>query len=490
MASEPPTSFSTGRRVGIAFGVVIGFVAAAAILVMLNYISQNFFFMRRFVSTDNRLELSPQTMGLLKSVTNEIRVTLYYDRNDPLYRTVGALLNEYHLANPRLTVETVDYTSSPAEAQRIKAQYKLDSPTDKNLVIFDCAGRVKMVNGDSMMDYTPERVPNKEELEFRKRPVAFKGEMICSALLLGVTNPKPLKASYLIGHGEHALSSGDEPTGYLKFASGVVLQNFVQIEPLSLLGTNTVPADCGVLIIAGPTKPLAETELAKIEQYLEEGGRLLMLFNYETAEKEIGMEKLLAKWGVNVTSHKLVDEQNSLRGKDVVVRGFSKHPVVNALQASSIHVIWPREISRLESATAAADAPTVDEIALTGPGTVVDGEAASAPKPRSIAVALEKGAVKAINNGRGTTRMVVAGDSIFLGNQLLDSAANRDFQSYALNWLLDRTQLLEGPGPKKVTEFTMAMTRSQLKSANAILLLGMPAAVLLLGLIVRWQRRN
>lgn len=490
MASERPTSFSTGRRIGIGFGVVLGFVAAAAILVMLNYISHNFFFLRRFVSTDNRLQLSPQTLGLLKSLTNEIHVTLYYDRRDPLFPTVNALVNEYHLANPKLTVETVDYTSSPAEAQRVKAKYKLDAPTDKNLVIFDCADRVKMVNGDSMMDYTPERVPNKQELEFRKRPVAFKGEMICSALLLGVTNPKPLRASYLIGHGEHALSNGEDQTGYLKFASGVVLQNFVQIEPLSLLGTNTVPADCGVLIVAGPGKALSEVELGKIERYLEEGGRLLALFNYETAQKEIGLEKLLAKWGVNVTGNIVKDEQNSLRSQDIVVRSFSKHPVVNALQDSSIHVILPREITRIESATAAADAPTVDEIAMTGPNSVIAGETNSPAKPRSIAVALEKGAVKGVNNGRGTTRMVVTGDSIFFGNQMIDSAANRDFQSYVLNWLLNRPELLEGLGPRPVTEFKIVMTRSQLKSAYAILLLGMPGVVLLFGAIVRWRRRN
>ena len=31
---------------------------------------------------------------------------------------------------------------------------------------------------------------------------------------------------------------------------------------------------------------------------------------------------------------------------------------------------------------------------------------------------------------------------------MIDAAANRDFAGYAVNWLLDRTVLLEGIGPR------------------------------------------
>ncbi len=39
--------------------------------------------------------------------------------------------------------------------------------------------------------------------------------------------------------------------------------------------------------------------------------------------------------------------------------------------------------------------------------------------------------------------MVVAGDSLFLDNQLINDGANRDFAGYAVNWLLDRPTLLK-----------------------------------------------
>jgi len=45
----------------------------------------------------------------------------------------------------------------------------LNSPTDKNLVIFDCEGRVKIVPGDSLTQVKLEAVPNPKEREFRRR---------------------------------------------------------------------------------------------------------------------------------------------------------------------------------------------------------------------------------------------------------------------------------------------------------------------------------
>ena len=68
-----------------------------------------------------------------------------------------------------------------------------------------------------------------------------------TSLLLAVTNPKPLKAYVLQGHGEHNLDSGDEVTGYLGFKT-VLEQNYIQVEALNLRGTNTVPQDCSLLI--------------------------------------------------------------------------------------------------------------------------------------------------------------------------------------------------------------------------------------------------
>ena len=105
-------------------------------------------------------------------------------------------------------------------------------------------------------------------------------------------------------------------------------------------------------------------------------------------------------------------------------------------------------------------------------------------------VAVEQKAAPGVANTRGTTRMIVTGDSFFLGNRQIESAANRDFAGYAANWLLDRTVLLEGIGPRPVTEFRLTMTQAQQKDVRWLLLGALPGGVLLFGWFVWLVRRN
>lgn len=486
---EERPSYTAGRKWRAGLSVAIGILALLAIVLMANFASWNYFFRRTSISSQTRVELSAQTIGLLKSITNDVKITLYYDKADPMFTTIAALATEYKLANPKISIETVDYTRDTIAAQAIKAKYQLDAPTDKNLVIFDCEGRVKRINGDSLTETTLEAVPNEREREFRRRPVAFRGEMMFSAMLLAVNNPNPLNACYLIGHGEHPSDKKDDETGYLKFLS-LIIQNHIRVSPLSLLGTNSVPEDCHLLIIAGPKTTIPEVELDKIEKYLESGGRLLAMVNFTTTDKNTGLESLLAKWGVNVSRQTVRDEKRSVRGQDVVIGNFADHPVVNPLTLSSIHMILPRMIGQVEVASSAADAPKVTELAFSSPEGQLNEMPDAPAKPYPVAVAVEKGAVAGVSSSRGTARIVVVGDSFMFGNQMIDSAANRDFASYAINWLVDRTQLLEGLGPKPVVEYTLVMTQSQMNSARWILLGGMPGAVLLLGVMVWLRRRN
>jgi hypothetical protein len=95
-----------------------------------------------------------------------------------------------------------------------------------------------------------------------------------------------------------------------------------------------------------------------------------------------------------------------------------------------------------------------------------------------------------VANARGTTRILVVGDSFFLGNRMIDSGANRDFLGYAANWLLDRTTLLKGIGPRPVTEFRLLMTRTQQREVRWLLLGALPGAVLLFGCLVWLVRRK
>jgi hypothetical protein len=489
MASDPSSkpSFSRGRKWSIGFNVLLAVIMVFAVTVMANYLSGRYF-QRFYLSTRTRVELSPRTVHLLQSLTNQVRVVLYYDKDQPLYSDISELLKEFHFTDPAITVETVDYDRDPGAAQDLKIKYNLGASTNKDLVIFDCGGNTKIIPGNALAEYTLEPVPNPTEREFRRRPVAFKGEMMFIGALLAVTTPKPFKACFLQGHGEPSLGDSSEAMGYGKFA-GILEQNHIQVEPLTLVN-NPVPADCNLLIIAGPKDPIAQHELDQIVQYVTEGGRLLVMFNAYSVNRQTGLEPILANWGVKVASGVIADTNNSYSGSDVIVSAFGRNPTVNPLTGSSLEMVLPREISRIDPSAPAADGSKVEEIAFSGPESFLRGHQSTPERrPLPLMVAVEKSGVKGVVSERGSTRILVIGDSIFLDNQLIDAAANRDFAGYAVNWLLDRTLLLEGLGPKPITEYRIMVSQSQLQKLEWILLGAMPGGVLMLGGLV-WLRRR
>lgn len=487
MATNLKPSFSPGRRWTIGFDVVLRTALVLAVVVMVNYLGAKFYG-RFYLSSQTRVQLSSRTLSVLHSLTNQITVTVYYDKSDDWYPAIIALLNEYRSANPKISIKTVDYMRDPGAAQKLKAQYKFSSTKDKDLVIFDCADRVKIVNGSALTQVRLEQVPNATEREFRRKPVAFNGEMMFTTMLLAVVNPKPLKAYFLQGHGEPSLTETGE-MDYQKFAT-VLAESYIATEPLLLVGDVPVPDDCNLLVIAGPRTALAEGELQKVDQYLAQGGRLFMLFNYFSVKHPTGLEPILARWGVNVIPDVVVEPNNTTSGQDVITYDFSAHPAVNPLVQLALQLVLPRPISKVDWKNPPANAPKVDELAFSSPQSKLMGEPTVAPQSYPLLAAVEQKAAPGVANTRGTTRLIVAGDSFFLGNRQIESGANRDFAGYAANWLLDRDVLLEGIGPRPVTEFRLVMTHDQQKNVRWLLLAALPGGVLAFGCLIWLVRRK
>jgi gliding motility-associatede transport system auxiliary component len=494
ISPQKPPSFSPYRRWKIGLDIVVRTALVLAVVMMVNYLSAQFFH-RFYMSSHTRITLSSRTLDVLHSLTNHVNVTVYYNKNDEMYPTVMALLDEYQLADPKISVRVVDYIRDAGEAEKIKEKYKLSSVVDKDLIIFDCKEQgeqhVKIVPGDALVQYTLQQIPNEKEREFRKKPVAFYGEMTFTSMLLAVTNPKPYKAYFLQGHGEPSLTDTGN-FGYSKFAT-VLAQNYIEVTNLDLLNRTNVPMDCNLLIIAGPQRPLADNELQAISQYLEQGGRMFVLMDYASINQPTGLEPILQQWGVNVIDDYVKDPENTQDGQDVIIHKYNRHPLTNPLIGYSLQMILPRPVERVKWGKKPANAPDVTELAFSSDDSTLAYNPAAPPRSYPLITAVEQKPVAGSSKPRGTTRILVTGDSFFLGNHYIDGGTggvNRDFLSYAVNWLLDRPNLIKGIGPRPVVEFRLTMTRQQQQDVRWLLLAALPGAILLLGGLTWLARRK
>ncbi len=507
MTSEPssPPSFSTGRRFGAGFNVFVSAVAALAVLVMVNYLSARHY--HRFQWANGaQPPLSPLTLRLLHSLTNDVKVVVFFD-TDPessLYQLVAGSLSEYQSASPHIVVETIDSQTDPTGAKRLQARYPLIGQKDKDLIVFEWNGRVKVVRASELSDYDTSKLISGQSKEVPR--TAFRGEMLFSSALAGLLDPNVPKAYFLQGHAEHD-PDNTEQSGYSEFAALLKEKNIV-FEKLIFSGAQGVPADCGLLVIAAPEKPFSPAELQRVDEYLEQGGRLLLLAGYVTYSTghitRSGLERVLAKWGVALGNNVVVDlnKQNQVAaGKEdlIEVREFSAHPIVSPLARTSILLAGARSVAKLGAGRSGPDAAKVEALALTSSQGATRSEfSTGVPRADSaldyegaipVAVAVEKGKVQGVTAEHGATRMVVVGDAEFLSNYLIDQEGNRDFASLAVNWLLDRSPQFAEIGPRAIKEFTLVVSVGQMRLLQGILLVGFPGAVMACGLIV-WLRRR
>jgi ABC-type uncharacterized transport system len=481
---KPQTSFSRSRKWKIGFDLLARTILVIAVVVMANYLGAQFS-KRFYLSPQTSAKLSSRTVNVLQSLTNHVAVTLYYDRTDDFYPDIVALLDEYRALNPKISFTTVDYVREAGAAEKTKEKYGFSSAADKNLIIFDCDGRVRVANGDDLVKYAAKGISKDKKLEIG--PAAFNAELMFTSILLALENPKPFKAYYLKNHGEPSLEDSGN-FGYMKFAT-VLAQNIISVSNLELSQANDIPMDCDLLIIAAPTVPLSEMELQKIDQYLAQGGRLLVFLNYNSIAQPTGLEPILRRWGVEVAAD-YVSDPDTITGQDIKVVKFAHHPLIDPIGGNnlSLQMILPRPVVNLELKN--PDAPEVTELAFSSDRSSLANNPTLAPRSYPLIAAVEQKNIAGVVSPRGTTRIVVAGDSVFLGNYYIEGGGNRDFLGYAVNWLLNRQTLLEGIGPRPLSEFRLSLSKIQRTEIQWLLLGALPGAVLLLGGLVWFVRRK
>lgn len=484
------TSFSPRQKWRTAAHVIGSTVALAMVLLMANYLAARH--PHRFqCSSDPRFQLSPATKDVLRSVTNQVKVIVFFDRTKPLYDMVSDLLSEYRAYCPKLQLEFVDYERSPARARLVQAEYGLAAGENADRVIFDSGAKRAVVYARDLSEFDYNAVLRGQEV----KRTGFKGEQLFTSAVFTLIDTRPTRVYFLQGHGEHDPTEEDDQLGYAKF--GRVLQEsqvtVSKLDPAALL-RGEMPKDCQLLVVANPVRSLAPEELEKIDKYLNLGGRLLVLFSVDSIKEPTGLEKWLGHWGVEVGRNVVYEapqgKPNDFR--QLIVTHFGNHPIVAPLGRSRLLLIVPRSVAPLVKTPQSADAPKPVELATTG----VDGVAVQ-PNGRverqnttvPVIVAVEKGAIQGITADRGAARLVVVGDSYCLANTAIDVAGNRDFARNTVNWLLSRDLLVQGIPTRSIKEYRITMTTGETTAMRWLFLGGFPGSVLLVGFFV-WLRRR
>jgi gliding motility-associatede transport system auxiliary component len=212
MPKAIPPSFSPRQPWTIALNVLASVLAVIAILVMANYLAARH--SRRFQwSSDARFQLSPVTKEVLRSLTNQVKVIVFFDRTKPLYSLVADLLTEYRQQSPRVDLEFVDYERSVGRARAVQIEYELDPAAEGDRIVFDSGGKRRVIYAKDLSEFDYGAVLKGQEV----KRTGFKGEPLFTSAIFSLMDLRPVRVYFLGGHKEHDPEAKDDQMGYLNF---------------------------------------------------------------------------------------------------------------------------------------------------------------------------------------------------------------------------------------------------------------------------------
>ncbi len=375
--------------------------------------------------------VSERTKNILSETQGRIRIICFMDRRDPITRPTARLLRglasaSRNVAGAEIDIDYVDPRWDMTRAAQLVAR----GVREKSLE-FEYQRRrlVVALNDASIND--------------RRR--GFRAEQLCASAISRLVLPhRQLKICYLQGHGEVDFDDYDQFRGFSDIAHDLKRYGFL-LEKLSLAGLREVPAECGVLVIAGARREMPEQEIRLVEQYLDRGGCLLYL---ATSGARSGCEPLLGKWGIAITAHVAVSDR-TLTGNDIVISDFAEHPITRNLRGSSIVMglatcLNVRKTSEAEDSLDLKHSMMIAQSDEQGWGEIYPeifprryDPSLDLPGPVCVAAVAERGVAVSRDVAYKPTRLCVFGDVDFVMNRALTGRANanRDLFINAIGWL-------------------------------------------------------
>lgn len=483
-------SFRTARWIRI-INLLLQAVLFLSLFGGLNYVAQNHF--GRFdLTATRRYSLSAETRSYLERLEKPVRIVVTFrdDKdNDELaqaYTDLRGLLREYVYAtrnNPRgaVTVDFLDVYQRPREAQALG----IEQP---NVVVLMAGDRRRLVTIDELY-----RIKNKVTRE------AFRGEATLTAAILDVTAAERKKIYFVQGHGEAQPDDVSE-RGLSQLRDALRQRNY-DLDALDLARTRKIPDDAALLLIVGPTARFQRFEEELLRDYLQtRAGRIILMLD---PGRQHGLDILLFDWGVIAYDDVIYDTSGDFSAEtgEMLIRNFAPHPITQTLISNQTAVL----IGFARTVAADPGAPMEDGIKvqtlaatsatawgergyrLAGPREYTPGQ--DLRGPLGILTVSERVKPAKLDLSVRGGRLAVFGTSDLITNNRIITLGNFSLFLAAVNWAAERDVDVNIPA-RPIERFQLTLSQDELARLRLGLLLLVPGAVALLGLIVYWTRRS
>lgn len=224
-----------------------------------------------------------------KAVVNALEedVTIYWivqaDAEDAI---IENLLSKYESLSDHITVVKRNPDVYPTFAE----QYTDETVTNNSLVV-ECGSRSRYISYDDIYLY-------EMDMTSYSYNTSFDGEGAITSAIDYVVSEELPQIYLLEGHGEAELPA--------TFSDQLEKEN-IELQNLSLLTADVIPDDADCLVIYAPDSDISNEELEMLADYVETGGKLLVMAGPVEGDSLENLYSLLDDYGVEVVEGIVVE---------------------------------------------------------------------------------------------------------------------------------------------------------------------------------------
>jgi ABC-type uncharacterized transport system involved in gliding motility auxiliary subunit len=454
-------TFFTARSTRYGLNSLVMVLLVLAIVILANWLINRHPY--RYDTTKNQqFSLSPMTKNALKNLKQTVKITAFFTegQEEGLRTRMKDLLDNYQIETKKLEIKMLD----PLKNQQLLQQYNVDT---NGTTVFESGQQKTTINTTSEEDVTNA--------------------------ILKVTSSSQVTVYFMTGHGEPS-TNGNDGRAMSTVVEQLKKTNYQVNELKDFAAKPNVPADCTVLVIAGPTVALLDHEVKGITDYLAAGGRALIL---DDPSADSSLSKVLSAYKVNARDDIAIDSQYFFPLADAAV------PLVSALPGTPVTKEFNYQMffalaRSLDYKPGENNKATFTPFAQTSQSSwgETDKQQANFDEGKDIKGPLTLGLLVSLplenkndkNKRSPEMRMVVFGDVTFAQNDFARIPGNNRIFQNSVAWLTEQENLISLP-PRNDKNDIMMLNSTQLNYAGILLVLIIPILIIGAGVMI-WIRRK
>lgn len=445
--------------------------------------------------TENKIfSLSDQSVDFLGTLDQEVDVTVLSE--EATLSTAGTdakqvveIINKYAQYSNKIKINYVNPDKNPEVITYFNNLYKGD--VSSKFVVLVSGDRIKALG---VSDLISSETSYSQDYSSSTTITKSTAEQAMTSALMYITDANPMKVTVLSGS-----SAGD-----ISGLTGLLETNGYEMETVDLL-TGTIDPESALVILNSPSTDLTDDQISKLAEYLDNSGKLgknLLYVSDYRQQSTPKLDALLAEWGLEVGSGYVMDSntnnlaliQSNLYGIYTKISNENYSvglqnadlPVVSLL-SRPINLLFEKDSNGRSTESLLATEATAYVIPADA---TQDLDLNSLEKKAANLMAVGSKYVY-VDNTQLTSNVMVFGSGYFTNAAFVESTNlnNGDYALSAINKMTGKTNSVSIVA-KDLTQTTLEMTAAQATTVRNIVIIFIPLAIIIVGIVIWIRRRN